>query len=115
MQWKIKRPCEHCPFRRDVPPYLTAARARGLARTLSDDLHWFACHETTGIKNGKRVRAADRSHCAGAAIVLYRAGLINVATRLAVALNLISMDDLKAPVPVFNSLEQFVAHHSEGE
>lgn len=114
MLWKIKQPCEHCPFRRDVHPYLDPRHAQELADALSDDRNWFACHQTTGQTRGRRVRPEKQSHCIGAAIVLYRDHLINVATRLALAFNLISQTELDAPVPVFHSLKEFVTHHSEG-
>jgi hypothetical protein len=111
MQFKIKHPCEHCPFRRDRVAFITTGRARGLAQILRDDMRWFACHETTGMKTGKRIHPRDQSHCIGAAIVLYRSGLINVATRLALCFKLLSVDVLKADAPVFDSLDQFVVHH----
>jgi hypothetical protein len=47
-------------------------------------------------------------------IVLYRAGLINVSTRIALVTGLITMKEMTARVPVFDTLEQFVAHHSGG-
>lgn len=112
MLWKIKRPCEHCPFRRDVRPFLRNSFARQLTTELRNDMNWFACHETTGATNGKRIRAANQSHCIGAAIVLWRDGLVNLSTRLALHLNMITMDDLQRPAPVFDTLEEFEAHHS---
>ena len=111
MLWKIKKPCEHCPFRSDKHPFISSERAKELAKRLSNDTSWFACHDTTGVKKGKKVKPEKQSHCMGAAIMLFRAGLINVATRLALVLELITIKELKAPVPVFNTPEEFVAHH----
>lgn len=115
MLWKIKRPCEHCPFRRDVRPFLRGSFARQLASLLARDMNWFACHETTGATTGQRITAARQSHCMGAAIVLYRDGQMNLPTRLALYMNMITMDDLDRPAPVFNTLEEFAAHHQKGE
>jgi hypothetical protein len=111
--FKIKKPCEHCPFRRDVEPFLTTARAEDLGRQLhGDDQSWFACHETTGVKGPKRVPRAKQSHCAGAMIVLWREKRTNVATRLALVFGMISREQLDAPAPVFDSMEEFVKHHA---
>jgi Family of unknown function (DUF6283) len=109
LKFDIKRPCEHCPFRRDVPPYLH--RARQIARQMEDDHYWFACHETTGMKHGKRVRRADQSHCAGLMAVLWREGNPNIAMRLALAFKMISREQLEAEQPVFDSLAEFARHH----
>lgn len=112
MQFKIKRPCEGCPFRCDVHPYLRAERAAELAAQLSDDNYWFACHVTTGVKRGRRIKAADQSHCAGAMRVLWRQGAPNIAMRLALTFKLITVEDLSGTKPpVFRSLKEFAAHH----
>ena len=29
--WFVKKPCQHCPFRRDVKPFLTPERAEEIA------------------------------------------------------------------------------------
>jgi hypothetical protein len=112
MRFDIKRPCAHCPFRKDVPGYLHRERASELARQLvDDDLSWFACHETTGVKGGKRVKRSDQSHCMGAAMVLWRQGMPNVATRIALASKLLRVEDLNVSAPVFDSMDQFAKHH----
>jgi hypothetical protein len=115
MQFKIQRPCEHCPFRKDVRPFLTAERAAELRDTLRDDQRWFACHETTGVKGGKRVRAADQSHCAGAMFVLLNEGNQNVAMRLAHVFKLIDIVEMKGTAKrstAFRNLDQFAKHHA---
>jgi hypothetical protein len=109
MQFNIKRPCSACPFRSDVAPFLH--RAPRIAKQLKDDHFWFACHETTGIKSGKRVNPANQSHCAGAMMVLWKSGMANIAMRLALVYKMITREQLEQDVPVFASLDEFAAHH----
>jgi hypothetical protein len=62
MRFSIVRPCEHCPFRNDQPPFLSRERAEQIARTLrSSDAAWFACHETTGVKDGTKIPPENQS------------------------------------------------------
>lgn len=43
----MKKPCEHCPFRRDVKPFLTDGRAEELAYATENPYNSFPCHKTT--------------------------------------------------------------------
>lgn len=110
MKFEIKRPCENCPFRRDVHPFLR--RAKQIAKQMQDDHNWFACHKTTGMESGKRTKARDQSHCAGLMGVLWRMGRPNIAMRLALLFKMITVKQLEAPQPVFDSLEEFERHHA---
>jgi len=114
MKFEILKPCEHCPFRRDVQPFLN--RAKSIADGLRDDNNWFACHETTGAKNGRRVKPANQSMCAGSMIVLWRSGLANIGMRLALVYGLLKRETLDQKAPhVFNTLEEFECHHRPEE
>jgi hypothetical protein len=113
MQFKIKRPCEHCPFRRDVHPFLDPRRAADLAETLRDDHSWFACHETVGIVRHRRIKKADQSQCAGSMMVLWREGRPNIAMRVAIHFKMLAIQDLAASAPVFDSLAEFARHHGK--
>lgn len=112
MKFTIKRPCEHCPFRSDVHPFLR--RAPQIAKQMKDDHYWFACHETTGVSKGKRVRRSDQSHCMGLAAVLWSMGMPNIAMRLALSFKMITVAQLEAPKNTFRSLTEFVQHHARG-
>jgi len=112
MKFDIKRPCATCPFRTDVAPFLH--RGPQLAEQLGDDHFWFACHYSTGMIHGKRVKKAEQSQCAGSTMVLWREARPNIAMRIALIAGMITPAQLEAEAPVFNSLEEFAAHH-EGE
>lgn len=47
MSGYMKKPCEHCPYRRDVKPYLTAERGEELAYLAQNQYNSFTCHKTT--------------------------------------------------------------------
>jgi hypothetical protein len=42
-----KQPCEHCPYRRDVTPFLHPARGEELAYLAENRYNDFPCHKTT--------------------------------------------------------------------
>jgi hypothetical protein len=111
MLFKIKHPCELCPFRKDVRPFLR--RAQSIAEQMEDDHFWFACHETTGVKSGRRVRPAKQSHCAGLMGVLWKMKRPNIAMRLALMYKMITVKQLNSIQNVFNSLNEFKNHHDE--
>lgn len=113
MKFEIKRPCADCPFRTDCNPFLR--RAPEIRRQMRDDHFWFACHETTGAKGGRRVKPANQSHCAGLMGVLWRERNPNIAMRMALAFKLITIEQLESISQVFNNLDEFVAHHEKGQ
>jgi len=45
----IKKPCQHCPYRNDVKPFLTSERGEELAYAATNPYNSFPCHKT--LKN----------------------------------------------------------------
>jgi hypothetical protein len=43
----MKRPCEHCPYRHDVKPFLRPERGEELAYHATNKYNSFSCHKTT--------------------------------------------------------------------
>jgi hypothetical protein len=43
----MKKPCENCPYRNDVKPYLTPERGEELAYLAQNKYNDFHCHKTT--------------------------------------------------------------------
>ncbi|MBL4781749.1 MAG: hypothetical protein JKX92_05860 [Porticoccaceae bacterium] len=43
----IKKPCQHCPFRNDVAPFLHPERGEELAYASANPYNVFPCHKTT--------------------------------------------------------------------
>lgn len=99
----LTRPCCDCPFRKDVRPYLSDARAQEIAKAL--ERQTFACHKTAHGK-GSRKR---REHCAGALIVMLKEGKLGDMQQIAMRLGLWNPDGMDLTSPCFNSLKAFVA------
>lgn len=46
--WFMKEPCVHCPFRRDVRPFLRVERAVEISSLACNPYSEFHCHKTLG-------------------------------------------------------------------
>jgi len=69
MESYMKKPCQHCPFRSDVKPFLHPERAEELAY-VSQNPYWsFPCHKTTesdeDSEEGEMLVTEDSKECAG--------------------------------------------------
>lgn len=65
-RWFVKEPCRHCPFRRDVVPFLHPVRVAEIARWAWNPYSSFPCHKTLGHDDeGETVWTADSLECAG--------------------------------------------------
>lgn len=74
MHFDLTRPCDNCPFRSDIIPYLDS-RCESLAEKIMH--HTFECHKTVyGDHRDERGRFKKRvrQHCAGALIVMEKQG-----------------------------------------
>lgn len=117
----MTEPCQQCPFRTDIEPYLTPERAREIADGLVSRQATFACHKTvTHVDpddsdtddDGYRV-TANEQHCAGAMIVLERANKPNQMMRICERIGQYDRRKLNMAAPVFRSLAAFVAAQKE--
>lgn len=65
----VKKPCQHCPFRVDVKPYLHPARAEEIAYHTQNKYNSFPCHVTTesdeNSDSGERMITDKSLECAG--------------------------------------------------
>lgn len=67
----MKKPCEHCPFRHDIKPFLTPERGEELAYHASNPYNSFPCHKTTvsdevcGGEGSHNVTTEKSLECAG--------------------------------------------------
>lgn len=105
-------PCEKCPFRRDVTPYLRRARAREIADSLVRHQQPFPCHLTVSYdEEGEARPSFDELHCAGAAIMLEAMNRPNQLMRIAERLGEYDPRKLAKDIPVFTHTSQFIAAH----
>lgn len=67
----MKKPCQHCPFRNDVKPFLHPDRATNFAYASQNPYSSFACHKTTvsdeefGGEGDTMVTTNESLECAG--------------------------------------------------
>ncbi len=68
-RWFAKKPCQHCPYRRDVRPFLTPERGEELAYYTENPYNDFPCHKTTvedeDSDEGNMLVVDDTLTCAG--------------------------------------------------
>lgn len=67
----MKQPCKHCPYRKDVKPYLHPERGEELAYHVQNPYNTFHCHKTTvsdeefGGEGDEMVVTEESKKCAG--------------------------------------------------
>jgi len=105
-------PCPKCPFRVDVKPYITAARAKEITRSVNSGLS-FHCHATVEHgDDGEHVPTSKELMCAGAVILARKEGTLyqNQMARIAERLGA-NFDDVKETAPVYENAAEMVAAH----
>ena len=111
-RFRVRRPCEKCPFRTDIPPFLTVARAHEIQTSIyRGDSFW--CHETVDYDRWEDDdgETADFYHagskesvCAGSIMVADLEGKPDQLTRVAEGLRQDGFDDIRnCGVPVYES------------
>ncbi|TXH13249.1 MAG: hypothetical protein E6R03_11665 [Hyphomicrobiaceae bacterium] len=99
--FRLKRPCNNCPFLKAGAIELAPGRIEGIIQALmSDDLEAFPCHKTThggdfeyDPETGEEVRYVPdgrESYCVGAMAYLLKKRSPNVAMRLGAAFGKLS-------------------------
>lgn len=62
----MKQPCQHCPFRQDVKPFLHPERGADLAYSAQNPYNTFHCHKTLDYDDDGEAYACEGSKvCAG--------------------------------------------------
>lgn len=114
MKFDLCRPCPNCPFRSDIPGYLTRARAMEIAMALLSDAS-FSCHKTNTFddETGEACEA-NASHCAGALIFLEHQDRPNQMMRWMERIDMYDRRKLDMDSPVFDCAGDFIKHHGRG-
>lgn len=107
----LNRPCAECPFRTDIPPYLTTARAQEIVGCL--DRGTFPCHKTLDYREDEDGECyghnTDKTqHCAGALILLEHEERPSQLMRIYERLGGYDRRKLDMAAPVFTSREDFI-------
>lgn len=117
MDYKLKRPCANCPFRTDCPEgWLGEERAEEIGLYGAE----FACHSTVDYdddswEDGEFVGTGeDQQHCAGMLIMLEKMEQPHQMMRISERLGYYDPSKLYMDTPVFDDVEDFIYHHSNG-
>lgn len=120
-RYSLVKPCAHCPFRTDVPPYLYSSRAREIADSINGGGE-FPCHKTTVAsenEEGEEILVDDLSVskiCAGSLAIMIREGQLNQMAQIAHRLGMWNPENFDAGnLPVYDSFEDWVHAHVEAE
>lgn len=114
----LKKPCDKCPFRKTAQKrWLGRQRATEIAEGIGGDTHAsFSCHKTNGFdRNGVTTEIETSQHCAGAMIVLDKINNPNIMMRRGAIHKVFDAGQLKDKTKVFDTLGEFVEHHSAVE
>jgi hypothetical protein len=113
VKFDLVRPCKDCPFRTDIPAYLSRARVREITSALIDRQATFTCHKTNAFDddedgNSCTVETKDSQHCAGALIFLERLQRPNQMMRWMERIGAYDRTKLDIKSPVFRSAAEMV-------
>lgn len=109
----LTKPCDNCPFRNDIPAFLTKGRVREIERAL--DRGEFECHKTTFStggefdEDGHYNRSGKEAHCAGALILLEKLERPSQMMRISERLGMYDRTKLDMDAPVFDTFKEMIA------
>lgn len=110
MKLDMVRPCDNCPFRSDIRPYLRRGRSAEIAASLLDHDQCFPCHKTVDYDHDDEPEhSPDQQHCAGAMIWLSHQQMPNQWMRIMRRLGMFDPGRLDMTAPVYSTRAAFVA------
>ena len=104
MKFDLKTPCENCPFRHDVKPYITTNRAIEIGEAILNG-QTFTCHKHT---HSLGYEGKDEQHCAGATIILEKEEMPNQMMRWMERIGMYDMRKVNMEAPVYDSVVDFM-------
>ena len=118
MNFNMRTPCPHCPFRTDRPGFLRRADEIADALLMGQT---FTCHLTTVPTDEDEDADCDMmdgpnaEHCAGALIMLEHMEQPNQLMRIFERFGGYDRTKLDMDAPVFTDAEDFIEHHENEE
>lgn len=108
--FKLKTPCQNCPFRTDVTPYI---RVQYLKQVLADR-HVFVCHKTVDYSHfDKGRKTSDTQPCAGFLICMQHDNKKNDLMQLAERLGLYDPSKMNMDAPVYKGAAAAIKAHED--
>ena len=102
--FKLKKPCDNCPFRKENGVILNPGRLESIAQGLiDDDMSTFQCHKTVHNKKGgdwddegNYTPSGNESMCFGVMVYLHKKRRPSVGMRIGLATGMYSLKDIEA-------------------
>lgn len=111
MNFNLKKPCAHCPFRTDIEPFIHAERAEEICQSLVNGGS-FACHKTLGHDDDGDTMVRQKSEmCAGAMIMLEKIERPNQMMRICERLGQYDHRKLDMSQPVYDTPQAMIKAH----
>ena len=116
MKMTMTRPCAKCPFRTDIPGYLTSERMEEIVGGLIGGAT-FTCHETTieSDDGEDMIDGPNAQHCAGALIFLEHNEMPNQLMRIYERLGGYDRTKLDMTSPVPQDEYELIEHHAASD
>jgi hypothetical protein len=109
VDFKLKKPCNNCPFSRTaLKGWLGESRSTEIANGLLEG-KTFPCHKTT--KRNEDMPDTEQ-HCAGALIMIEKMGVPHQMMQIAERLGLYDNKDLQLGADVVDDADEFVNLHT---
>jgi Family of unknown function (DUF6283) len=111
VNFDLKNPCEHCPFRSNIKGYLNKERVKEIVSSITEGDGTFSCHkhnEFADDDEGGVMETSDSQHCAGALIFLEKQDRPNQMMRIAERLGIYDRKKLNMKAPVFKNGAEMV-------
>jgi hypothetical protein len=104
MKYTLTKPCENCPFRSDIKPYIRPERVEEIFGVP------FSCHKTTTEK-GRGNEHPEAQHCAGSLILHERMEQPHQMMRIAERIGIYDRTKLDMESPVYDSIDDMIEAH----
>lgn len=108
MTYNLTSPCDNCPFRNDIDPYIHSDRVEEIVGNV------FACHKTVlHDDDGEHVETEKEKHCAGALILLEKMEQPHQMMRIMERIGQYDRRKLNMDALVYDDLEAMLSAHEE--
>ena len=119
MKHEMTKPCDNCPFRTDVKPYLRPGRVEEIVDSLYAQQS-FPCHKTTDHVDDDEegpiaVTTKDSQQCAGAMILLEKMGRSTQMMRIDERFGGYDRTKLDMDAPVYDDGEEMLEAYEDAE
>ena len=111
--YALTKPCNNCPFRTDVKPYIRPERVE----TIRDNCvrAEFPCHKTTCADDDEfnNSTSSNTSHCAGALILMEKINQPSQMMRISERLGIYDRTQLDMTAPIYDNWEKMIEAHQK--